>query len=86
MTNFCLALGKLVRRSIFCCSCGAGPRLPGFAALADQLFDRYSEQSCQGWQRRDWHASAPDLVRIDRLLGDAERLGELHLGDAVFFA
>src|SRR5581483_705386 len=53
----------------------------GAGGLAEELLDRYPEEPRQARQRRDRHAPVAHLIGVHGLLGDAELLGELHLGD-----
>jgi hypothetical protein len=65
---------------------GRRPALAGLGRFGDERFDADAEGLRDHGQGRDLDASPPDFIGGDGLLGDAERLGQLHLGDAVFLA
>lgn len=53
---------------------------------ADQVLDGDAERACQQRQQRDRHPALPALVGGDGLLGDAQGLGQLHLGQSLALA
>jgi len=61
---------------------GAGGRL----VLAEQFIERHRQRMRHCGQCRHRDAPAADFIRLQRLLRDAERLGELDLGDVVGLA
>jgi len=63
-----------------------GPALGWLGVFRNERFDGDAERLRDDRQGRDLDAAAADLVSGDGLLRDAERFGELHLGDALFLA
>ena len=81
-----LGAGQLLHLFELLLDFAGGPAFAGFGLAVDQLFDTDTQGLSNDRQHRDLNAPPPGLVGGDGLLGHAQGLGHLHLGNAVCFA